>query len=133
MVALFNLDVEMFIPFTGSSECGAPFDVMFFAFGVIVREQVAVDQRVTTERGRLWGEVEVLAPWPVRLLFESLIAISAGANSTSVPEPGDPNVCERYRLRHALPEPCHLSVLSGSLTVSPLPFPGSFRGGRDGD
>jgi len=26
------------------------------------------------------------------------------------PEPGDPNVGERYRLRHALAEPCHLRI-----------------------
>ena len=42
VVALFSLEVEMVVPFTGRLGCGAPFIVLSFAFGEQVGGPAAV-------------------------------------------------------------------------------------------
>ena len=110
IVALFSLEVEVFIPFTGGFDCG-PFAPFSFTFGAPVLEVEgpavvgsADDWRLT----EVFCGDEVSGSWPTRLLFESVFAVSAGGSLILAPELGDPNAGEWYRLRRALPAPCHL-------------------------
>jgi hypothetical protein len=107
VVALFILE-EVFIPFNCGFDCGDPFAFVFFALDALASEVVEGPAAGSAEDCRLveffCGD-DVSASWPTRLLFESLFAVSSLILG---PEPGDPNAGEWYRLRRALPAPCHL-------------------------
>ena len=109
IVASFSLEVEVLIPFTCGFSCGDPCVYVPFTIERTVLEVVggptvgSADDWPLTEV--LCGD-EVSAPWPTRLLFESLSDVSAGRSLILGSELGDPNAGEWYRLRRTLLAPC---------------------------